>query len=87
VGIRKHKRQVSPQYAKHDVLAWSDIPVSHRSKYKAALAGTGGLAGAIKSKCASCVGFEDVTLRVGECTAYKCPLWSYRPYQERNKSE
>ena len=34
---------------------------------------------AIKAKCQSCVGYEDTTTRIAECTSHLCPLWAYRP--------
>lgn len=36
---------------------------------------------AIKAMCLECVGFERKA--VTECTAYACPLWESRPYQEK----
>lgn len=36
---------------------------------------------AIKAMCQQCVGYEEVQEGVGGCTARKCPLWAYRPYQ------
>lgn len=36
---------------------------------------------AIKGMCLECVGFERKA--VTECTAYACPIWHFRPYQER----
>lgn len=38
---------------------------------------------AIKSFCQSCMGFEDYKAGIRGCTALACPLWAYRPYQER----
>lgn len=42
-------------------------------------------AGAIKAKCQHCVGYEDTFNRILNCQTVICPLWDYRPYQERNK--
>lgn len=39
---------------------------------------------AIKSHCQRCVGYEDVTRRVIECSTWSCSLWPYRPYQDHN---
>lgn len=41
---------------------------------------------AIKAKCQECVGYEDITERVGGCTSHRCPLWAYRPYQNKDEA-
>jgi len=41
----------------------------------------GSIKSAIKIKCAECVGFEDMTLRIRECDTMSCALWLHRPYQ------
>ena len=38
---------------------------------------------AIKAFCTECVGYDRAA--VAACTAYECPLWQYRPYQQRSK--
>ena len=42
---------------------------------------------AIKAKCQQCVGYEDTVQRVRDCTTSKCPLWTFRPYQEMDARE
>lgn len=39
---------------------------------------------AIKAQCLICVGYvrDDIT----HCTGYRCPLWTYRPYQIKGGS-
>lgn len=39
---------------------------------------------AIKGMCLECVGFD--RLAITECTAYACPIWMYRPYQEKDQT-
>ncbi len=43
--------------------------------------GTAAPRSAIKAQCPICVGYvrDDVT----HCTGHSCPLWAYRPYQNR----
>jgi hypothetical protein len=38
---------------------------------------------AVKAFCQECVGYE--RRAVTECTAYACPLWRFRPYQNAEK--
>ena len=37
-------------------------------------------ANAIKAKCIDCACFQ--RLEITNCTAYTCPLWEIRPYQQ-----
>ncbi len=69
---------VSESYAK-------TIPKKYRGTYLKASRGEAGYAGAVKAKCQECVGFEDIAERVGGCTAYRCPLWKYRPHQDKGE--
>lgn len=63
------------------------IPATYRVLFSKAASGEASPRQAIKAKCQECVGFEDVGNRVGGCTCYKCPLFKYRPYQDRNETE
>lgn len=38
---------------------------------------------AIAQCCRECCGFEDVTERIKECKSFRCPLHTYRPYQDK----
>lgn len=38
----------------------------------------------MRGKCEECVGFEEAESRISSCTAKRCPLWAYRPYQEKS---
>lgn len=58
------------------------IPPKYRKLFLKVCLGNGGKRDIIKAKCQSCVNFEDVSARVGECTSHLCPLWPYRPYQK-----
>lgn len=59
------------------------VPKLYQNQYRRALIGEASLSLAIKTKCQECVGFEDVTNKVGNCSALRCPLWVYRPYQKK----
>jgi hypothetical protein len=60
------------------------VPMLFRSRFEKHLKGGLGRAQSMNLKCAECVGFEDVVQRVKNCATWKCPLWNYRPYQERD---
>lgn len=42
---------------------------------------------AVKAKCIDCMGFENVANRVRECSAVTCPLYHFRPYQDKSEAE
>lgn len=56
-------------------------PVQYRKRYVAALRGETSPRRAISAMCHECIGYENVKTCIGECTAFACPLWAYRPYQ------
>ena len=58
-----------------------DIPKLYRSTYDKAKTGKS-RAAAIKAKCLDCCGYQKVEVR--RCPAKECPLWPYRPYQQRS---
>ncbi len=39
---------------------------------------------AIREKCHECVGYERMIPTIRGCTGYSCPLYAYRPYQEKS---
>ena len=53
-----------------------------RTKNLAERAAKGSMAAAVKLKCIECVGYEDVSKRVGQCGVKTCSLWAFRPYQK-----
>jgi hypothetical protein len=59
----------------------SRIPSNWKARYTACLSGEATYAKAVKTKCAECCGFEEVSTRVRECATTKCPLWHLRPFQ------
>lgn len=59
------------------------IPGKFRGVYLAASDGNASPRQAIKAKCQECVGWEDVSERIGRCSAYSCSLWAYRPFQPK----
>jgi len=58
------------------------VPPKFRPLASRALRGVSGKAAAVKAKCQECVNYEEVRERVGNCTAWTCPLWRFRPYQK-----
>jgi len=59
------------------------IPIKFRTSAQRSFQGVLSKSAAIKAKCQECVGYEEVTERVGGCTTSICPLWRYRPYQSK----
>jgi hypothetical protein len=55
----------------------SDIPKSYRGIARRALAGKSRKA-AIRAKCLECMGYEDASAGVRDCTSKNCPLYPYR---------
>ncbi len=47
--------------------------------------GTASPRSAIKAQCLICVGYKRD--EVSHCTGFSCPLWAYRPYQNKGGSE
>lgn len=41
----------------------------------------------IKANCQFCVGYEDTVSRIRDCSVWKCPLISVRPYQSQDETE
>ena len=58
------------------------VPSTKRAGFEMAASGQGSPRSAIKAKCNSCVGYEDSTSRIRDCSCHGCPLWAFRPYQE-----
>lgn len=66
----------------------SNMGDNYQGLYKKVTSGEAGYAGAVKAKCQECMNYEDAVQRIRECSVYGCPLWHYRPYQEkRSRSE
>lgn len=63
------------------------VPDLQKAMFLRVYSGTASLRQAIKAKCIECCGFENYFERVGQCTAYSCPLWGYRPYQSRESDD
>jgi hypothetical protein len=75
----KHRREVDRQVLEDRCKR---VPSKYRPLYISAVEGTASPRQAIKAKCQECCGWEDVSTRIGGCTARACPLWPLRPYQE-----
>lgn len=68
------------------VARLEQMPVSARQNYIAAMRGKSRAAG-IKAFCQMCIGYgdEQIGMRraIRDCTDPACPLYVYRPYQEK----
>jgi hypothetical protein len=58
----------------------AQMPLKSRSTYRRAVGGKSRLAG-IKAFCMECCVHDRAAIR--DCTALACPLYPYRPFQER----
>lgn len=58
-----------------------NAPTSAKMSLGRAFDGVASPRQAIKAKCLECCGFDRKT--VAGCTGYSCPLWAYRPFQDR----
>lgn len=54
-------------------------PVTQQGTLRRALLGNVSPRMAIKAKCLVCCNFERA--EVENCTVWRCPIWSFRPYQ------
>lgn len=68
--------------AQKEVL--EEVPSSRRGIFMRAYTGKSRNA-AIKAFCLRCVGY--LSKDVQNCTAHKCPLHQYRPYQKGDEDE
>jgi hypothetical protein len=57
------------------------IPSMYRVRHIKALVKECSANEAIVAKCLDCVGWEAAKEEIGQCAAYSCPLWQWRPYQ------
>ena len=59
----------------------SQAPQKAINSLARAFAGSASPRAAIKAMCLTCVGYE--RMAITNCTGWSCPLWKYRPYQEK----
>jgi len=57
------------------------MPAAYRKLFERCWAGKVSPRAAIKCQCLECIGFERAAIT--GCTAYACPLWRLRPYQNK----
>jgi hypothetical protein len=62
----------------------AQTPERMRKLYLRVAAGTASVRGAVKSFCFECNG--DDRQAVTDCGNLACPLWTYRPWQRRNRA-
>jgi hypothetical protein len=61
--------------------AISEAPESAKNTLREAFSGSASPRRAIKAMCLTCVGYDRQEIK--NCSAHGCPLWKYRPFQER----
>lgn len=83
----RHNRGTSEMDTRHRVIAdrASQMPKAARSAYLRAANGKASPRMAIKPFCMECVGGNRI--EVASCTAVACPLWMYRPFQQKNSAK
>lgn len=59
------------------------IPAAYKSRAIRVLTGVAKNKARIRANCEQCVGWEEVSPRVGGCTTYGCMFWEVRPYQKK----
>lgn len=67
----------------HQRLRFEGIPIRYRTAWARAVTGSASPRQAIKAKCQDCCGWEEVIESVKNCAVKTCPVWYYRPYQEK----
>lgn len=87
VDLAKWSREAGKARQSLFEKASADVPVKVRGIFDRSWAGAASPRTAIKAKCQECTGYEDMVQRIGQCTAYKCPLWAYRPFQTEGENE
>jgi hypothetical protein len=53
------------------------VPTKYRGIVKRAFTGRSRKA-AMRAKCLECMGYDDASKGVEECTSRNCPMWPYR---------
>ena len=71
----KRQKAACRQYLEH-------VPKMFKDTFKRATLGRGGFRDCVNAMCQQCVGYEQTVTSVRYCTAFRCPLWQKRPYQE-----
>jgi hypothetical protein len=59
----------------------SGAPESVKNALREAFSGSASPRKAIKAMCLACVGYDRQEIK--NCSAHGCPLWKYRPFQQR----
>ena len=62
----------------------ADMPERYRRNYDKAVRGKS-LAAGVKASCLECCQWQQK--EITKCTCCACPLYTYRPYSNRNKSK
>ena len=57
-------------------------PATAKGHFVAAWAGKCSPRRAIKAQCLECVGFDRQA--IADCNCWACPLWAFRPFQNKN---
>lgn len=62
------------------------IPPRYQNQYVQTIKGTCSATKAIKAMCQHCVGYEETVFSVANCPIWRCPVYAYRPYQDKAKA-
>lgn len=68
---------------KRVATAIEQAPESVKNTLREAFSGSASPRKAIKAMCLTCVGYDRKEVR--DCSAFACPLWAYRPFQEEGE--
>ena len=59
----------------------ANAPVSVQNTLREAFSGATSPRQAIKAQCIACTGYDRISVK--NCPGYSCPLWAYRPFQDK----
>lgn len=79
-GRSETERKAALDYA-------NKISPRYRGNYLRAVEGTASPRSAIKAHCYECIGHQNVVAAISDCQGYRCALYAYRPYQDKDQVE
>lgn len=86
--IELHDKKRTEEQKKELIAFIKTVPKLHRLAFTKAMVGLNQGGPEARVYCKSCMGFEEVRIRVRECTQWAtCPHWYHRPYQDKTNTE
>lgn len=63
------------------------VPIRFRLRVMRSLTGEASHVSAARLKCVECCGFEDTDNRIANCSSWRCPLWTFRPFHKGSEDD